>query len=329
MLFRSVLAPFIRIFQWSGLSPFSLVTKKSESFWRSETLKFTTITVVNLIINIVPGVHNLKRIIYNIRPAVGHSKLFAYTHWLIGFACRINAITVLIESYSMRSFRAEMLKTFDDIESVFTEKLNHDIEKRQLRTRFFKFIIFWGVRIASLTVLVMLSFSFRSSWYKLYFEMVTVAPFYTSALFYAQWMVYVDVIRFNIERLNECLIKIRDDQSIDQLPTNGHIFQVIPYSSCEFDTCEKLTHLRKCFSKIWRASLLIGRCSRWSLLIANGNDLYLLVGNLYWILCNMMKTNHESWHKIAFGVICAGMISTNFLIISIMCEDINAKVSDY
>lgn len=326
MSFRAVLVPFIRISQWCGLSPFPLVKEKPKSFWQSEAFQFTAVAVVNLLINLAACTSNLIRIVCDHQLVMGHSKLFSYTHILVGFITRIHTITVLIESYSKRSIQMKLFATFDEIEKIFKEKLNLGMDRRQLRIRFSKFIIIWAVKNAAIVILILLGF-IEFTWYTLYVEIMTFVPFYTSALFYAQWMVYADVVRSNIERMNECLAKMNDEKGINRLPTDGQIFQVEVSSVRTLDEFERLIDLRKCFRKIWYASALINRCFRWSLFIGNSTDLYMLVGNLYWILYHMVALDIDSWYRIAFNAMCAGMISTNVIIMSMICEDINAKVS--
>lgn len=326
MSFRAVLVPFIRFFQWSGLSPFPLAMEKSKSFWQSGAFQFTAVTVVNLLINLAACTSNLIRIIYDHQFIMGHSKLFSYTHIIVGFITRIHAITLLIESYSKRSIQMKLFTTFDEIEKIFKEKLNREMDKRQLRIRFSKFIIIWVMKNVAVVVLIILGF-IEFTWYTLYVEIITIVPFHTSALFYAQWMMYTDVIRSNIERMNECLAKMSDGKNINRFPMVGQIFQVEASSIRTLDEFDRLIDIQKCFGKIWYASALINRCFRWSLFIGTSTDLYQLVGNLYWILYHMLALNIDSWYRIAFGAVCAGMIATNVIIMSMICEDIKAKVS--
>lgn len=325
---RKKLPPFFRIFQWNGLSPVSLVAEKPKSFWRREAFLFSAITLMSLFINFSTGVHYLSRVFLNYQFKKGHSKLFAYTYMLVGVVTRINAVTVLTESYARRSMQTDLLTTFDEIETIFREKLNFESKKRQLQVRIFKFIIIAILKIVAMAAFVILGSSLSFQWQKLYISIVVVfIPFYTNNFFYAQWMMYVDMVRFNIEKVNEYLLKIGDEKHIDRLLTDGRITQLEASLIPTMDACERLTHLRKCYSKIWHASVLINRCFRWSFFINNSKDLYLLVTNLYWILFHVVKLNFFSRYNTAFCVAVAGMILMNFIIISLVCEDINVRVS--
>lgn len=327
MLFRTILAPFIRIFQWSGLSPFPLTAKKPASFWESKNCQFATITSVNLLLNIVPGIYSLVFNYLNYQPKDRYSKLVSYTHLLTGFILRINTITMLIESVSKRSTQAKLFKAFDKIEYIFTEKLNFQSKMCPPRVRFRKFMIIWVVKNVVFATLIGFSFMSAIVWYRLYVSIVMYVPFYTSTLFYAQWMVYVDVVRFNIERLNEIIMEMDDVNRSDQLPTNGQIFQVETFSDRTYDACERFSQLRKCFSEIWQASILTNQCFRWSLLIGIGTDLYMLVVNLYFIVYSVVNSNFDSWVHTAIAAVLVVVTSTNFLVISMVCECISVDVS--
>lgn len=328
MLFRTVLVPFIRIFQWSGLSPFLVIAENPKSFWRSKAFQLTAITMANLLINFSAGIHNVTTFSPNYRPDGVHSKLVAYTHMVMGLLLRIHAITVLIESFTKRSTQTKLLATFDEIEHVFANKLNHKIDKRRLRTRFCKFINFWICRDVAMALLATLNLISAFKWINLYNTSAMFVPLYTYSLFYAQWMVYADVIRFNVSRLNECLRKMSDEKGIDQPPTDGQIHRVRATSISTIDVCARLTHLRECFCKIWHASILFNRYCRWSLLIGSGIDLYLLVVNLYRILyCLMNFRFNFARITAAFGIVWAVKVSANFLVMSVIGEAINTEVS--
>lgn len=317
MLFRTVLMPFIKVFQWSGLTPFSLSAEKPKSFWRSEQFHFAAITALNLMINLFGGIRNLKRIYHNHQPKEGHPKVVAYTHLLVGFIMRTNAITVLVESWANRSTQKKLLSTFDEIQIIFTEKLYLEIEDCSLRARFVKLMIFGIVKNVTLAALILTGLIFAFKWYTLYVWILMCVPFYTSALFYAQWMVYVDTIRFNIGRVNECLIRMSEEEG------NGD------FLIRTIDAFERLAYLRKSFSKIWQASILINRCFRWSLFIGNSTDLYFMVINFYWIIYSMVNFDFSSWSDNIFFSTLACLILMNFLVICMICEDISTTVSPF
>lgn len=325
MVFRTVLAPIIRLFQYSGLGPFPLTAKKPKSFWRSGKLRLSAITVINLSINLLAGFHQLS--IFDPHPVDALVKLVLYVNLLVVFSLRIHTFSALIESFAKRSTEMKLLTTFDEIEYIFREKINLQIEKRNLLVRFRTFIMLWIVKNVVVAVLLVVGTHFAFEWNKSYYVIVIFVPFYMSTLSYTQWMVYVDVVRLNIERLNECLMKLSNDNGTDRLPRNGHIFRIEVSTLGTFDTIEQLAHLRKCFGKIWQASVLINQRFRWSLFIGNGNDLFLVVVNSYWVLYCLMNSNLEFRYDILFCSVWTIMILLNFLVISIICEDINVKVS--
>lgn len=325
MLFRTVLSPIIQIYQWSGLSPFSLFTKKHKPAWQNDSFRFIAITAANLLINLIAGIHNLTRFDYKANEV--NSKMVAYTELLVTIILRAHAITVLIESCLKRSIQSELLASFDEIEQIFTKKLNHQMEKRPLRTRFRKFIIIcFGKNVAIACVLILGVIAIQE-WESVYYFFVTCLAFYTSTLSYAQWMVYVDVIRYNIERTNDCLMEMGDVDRIDwtQNQTDGYIFHIETFTMS--NTCDRLDQLRKCANKTWHASIQINRCFRWSIFVGSGNELFLLVINLYWILYCLMNSIFNSWYDIVFCAVWASMILSNLLVTSMLCEDINAEVS--
>lgn len=315
-----MLAPFIRIYQWSGLSPFSLFANNCKSIWRYESFRFVAITLVNLLINITACIYILVRFDY-------HGGLGSLINLLMTLNVFTHAFAVLIESCSKRSIQSKLLTTFDEIEKILAEKLDHRMNERQLRLRFLKFTIIWIVKNAVITFASILGVFAAQQYENVYYGIATFLPFYTSTLSYAQWLAYVDVIRYNIERTNDCLLKMGEANRIDWLEPEGQIFCIKPVATDAFDTCKRLIDLRKCFNKIWLASTLINRCFHWSLIIGSGNEMCLFVINLYWMLVSLTDNMSSSWPDVAFCAIWAGMILSNFLAISMICEDINIEVS--
>lgn len=317
-----MLAPFLRICQWSGLSPFPLFAKNSKPIRRNDSFRFVA-TVVNLLVNTTGCIYSLVRFNYR-------GNLSSYMELLMVLNVCTHAISVLIESCSKRSIQSKLLTTFDEIEKILDERLNHRMEERQLRRRFLKFTIIWIVKNTVLTFASILGVIAAQQYENVYYVIATFLPFYTSTLSYAQWLVYVDVTRYNIERTNDCLLKMGDANRIDRLGMEGKIFCIKPVAIDAFETCKKLIHLRECFNKIWLASTLINRCFHWSLIIGSGNEMCLFVINLYWMLYCLVKLPYSSsWPDIAFCALWAGFILSNFLAISMICEDINNEVSSF
>lgn len=318
MSFRNILAPIFRIFQWSGLSPLSLIAKKSRFSWRNETFKFVVVTVALLLINFGASIYILATL--KPRPV-----LYWYQRMLVLLSLRIHAITVLIESFAKKSIQSELFATFDEIEKIFGSRLHLKTDNHRLRLRFRRFIIIWifgNVTFLALSLIDIASIPFK--WYNLYYLVVLCLPFCTSTLSYVQWMVCVDAIRFNIERVNECLVG--DNKRTVKFRTNRHIFCPEALSIDTYDACKRLEQLRICLAKMWLASIQINDCFRWALLVGSGISLLCLVVNLHWILLSLVAQALFSWYDIGLCAFWACQIWSNFLIISLICEDINSKV---
>lgn len=315
-----MLAPIITIFQWSGLSPFPLVVKKGKSVWLNDKSQFIAIVVANLLTTFFACIQNLLR--FNPIAEGPLFKLIVYINVMVVLSLHIHTVATLIESYSKRSIEVEVLTKFQEIENSFQGNFGVKTDNLQQRNRFRKFIIIWIVKNAIVAILLVGGTLFSFKWDKLSSMIVIIIPFYTSTLSNAQWMTYVDVIRSNVERLNECLREMSDGNSMI-----GRIFHVETFQTDMFDMCERLVQLRKYSDQLWQASALINRRFCWSLSIGIGSDLILLVINLYWILFCMVHLKFGPLYDIIFRTAWTSMILSNFSIISLIGEDINAKVS--
>lgn len=324
MSFRTVLLPIIRVFRWSGLSPFPLLpSKQCNSVGRCDSIRYTAISVIIFLLILWSCIVNLRRYDYLLSV---DSNMSDYIELFMILIPRIHTFSVLIDSSTNRLNQSRLLTIFDEIETVFAQKLNMPMEKRQLRTRFWRFIIICFVKNVAIASIFLFSVLAVQTWTSVYHSSMAFLAFYTSTLSYAQWMVYVDVIRYNIERLNASLVKMGDHNRIQRLQEDRYIFRVEIFSLDAFDTCERLIYLRQCFNKTWQASMLINRCFRWSLLFGSGNELFLLVVNLYWILYCLVNSKFTLWLDIVLCSVWAITNLSNLFVVSMLCEDIKAKV---
>lgn len=326
MLFRTVLSSTIRVFRWSGLSPFPLIiSKECNSVGRCDSIRYTSMSAIIFLLILFSCILNLRRFDY-LLSGMG-SSVSDYIELFMILIPRVHTFSALIDSYTNRSNQSRLLTIFDEIGSIFAEKLNIPLEKRQLRTRFWRFINICFVKNMAIASICLLSVVAIQTWASVYYSSMTLLAFYTSTLSYAQWMVYVDVVRYNIERMNASLVKMGDQNRIQRLQEDRYIFRVEIFSLDAFDTCERLIYLRQCFDKTWQTSRLINRCFRWSLLFGSGNELFLLVVNLYWILYCLVNLRFTVWLDIVFCSIWAVINLSNLFVVSMLCEDIKVKVS--
>lgn len=321
MSFRAVLAPIIRVFRWVGLSSFPLSHQESESFWREKSLAFAAITIVNVLVNLLMAIEDISEI--NFARVSFHARIELYVDLVLTCLLRIHTITVLMESCIKRSIQLSLLTTFDGIEAVFAENLNLPVDNRQL-PRFRKFIIISIVQSGLIAVVYIAGVLSQGYWLPMISTMFVLLAFCVISLSNAQWLVFVDAVRFNLERINVCLAKMGDAESQEYMRT----VRDIPGLN-ESENGERIVQLRKCLNGTWKASLLINRCFRWSLFIGIGNQLLVLVINLYWILYSLLHMNIAVINQITFCTSWALVILSHFLLMSLICEDINNNVSKF
>lgn len=154
--------------------------------------------------------------------------------------------------------------------------------------------------------------------------MGTIVQLYISTLFYVQLLEYLDVVKYNIESINDCLAKLRGPLRFYWIHCNP---QPVPATHL-MDDPHRLIYLRICYSKTWEASVLINRCARWSLLPGIHEDFVFSVANFYWILYLLFELSSATSVSILLvRVAWAGFSVSNFLELSMICEQISEQVS--
>lgn len=266
----------------------------------------------------------------NFSVTTAFEKLIVYGDLMTVLILHLHAITVLMESYRERATQLQLITKLDEIEKIFAEKFHMKSNRRLLRRRFNKFIAFWLVKVTSFSVVLLLGPMLTSHWYNLYFLFVVFSAVYTSALNCAHWMVFVDVIRYNVERINVCLIELRDQHRIERWRPGGRIICVVgalPKDACEDDTYDRLVQLRMCYNITWQATRLVNRCFRWSFLIGVSNGLFLIVIGLYVALYGLLSLKMLPWHDVIVNACWTSLLFTDFLFTALICEDIDGGVS--
>lgn len=320
MRFRQVLFAFIRLCQCSGLCPLSVYgsAEAERSSIENKKCHFAILTAIIFTVQFILSIH------YYIESE--KSSLLNYFTLLVSLTIRIHAGMVLIESYANRSIQLQLLEKFDQIEEIFGEKLRIKMNVDRLRRRCGRFIVIWAATFFIFVLTVFLCGLLTSNWQTMFSLAMSITPLYTSTLFYMQLFVYLDLIKYNIETINDCLMKMQNLLSLEWdhlMVSQQRILEVATKTS---DICKKLIHLRVCYCKTWEASTLINRCVRWSLLLGINNSFVLYVTNLYWILYSLIYFSPETSVQLVVFILWAVINMSHFVQFSMICNDIMEQV---
>lgn len=321
MRFRNLLLPLIRLCQFSGLCPISVYGSKAISPLLNKRKRFATLTAAIFVVQMLMCIYTFSDSGSFIDWS--RSKMFSYTNLFVFFTVRLHVAVVLIESYVKRTIQCELLEKFDEIDEIFSEKLKLKSNDDQLRRRFRQFLIVWIVKLVVINLIVLLIGISTTNWRIINVFALTFAPLYTNTLFYAQLKVYLDVVKYNIETINDCLAKLRDASPnwiwLDRKP--------VPATET-MDVPQQLIYLRICYSKTWEASVLINQCVRWSLLLGFNNEFVFSIVNLYSILYIALKLPFAmNSTRLLLRVSWTGLNVSHFIMLSMICEQILEQVS--
>lgn len=319
MRFRKVLLPLIRLCQCSGLCPLSVYGSRTNSALGSKKTRFATLTAVICIAQLMLCIHTFAHS-DNFADS-SHTNVLVYTNLIVALTVRVHAAVVLVESYVKRSIQLELLEKFDEIAALFKQKLKTTSNDGRLRRRFRQYIIVWIMKLVLLDSTLFLGAILTFNFKILYSLAVTWAPLYSSTLFYVRLMVYLDVVRYNIESINDCLAKLRDP-SPDWIRLDRQ-----PVAATETDDIsQQLIYLRICYFKTWEASLLINRSVRWSLLIGINNEFVLFVVNSYWLFFLLFQISSTTWISLLLIILWIGFNIPHVVELSMICEQILEQV---
>lgn len=303
----------IRLCQCSGLCPISVSGSKTNSTIKSKKLRFASLTATLLIVYSILFIHTFAHFEWF------DSKILLFTNLCVFITIRLHAGVVLIESYANRSIQFKLLEKFDEIELNSDGKSEINPNDKRLRQRFRKFVIIWMVAFIVFNLIAVVGGLLTSEWNLLYEFVVLAAPLYTSTLFYTQLMVYLDVIKYKIEAINDCLAKLKDSPRIYWLRRSQK-----PIESN--DICQRLNHLRRCYCKTWEASVLLNRSFRWSFLIGINNDFILYIVNAYWIVYTLLHWTSAKNVMLLTKISWAVVNMYPLLVLPLICEQIMEQV---
>lgn len=317
MRFRRILLPLIRLWQCSGLCPISVYGSNAISESVETKIGFALSTAITLFLQLFVAVHFFTHSNYYIDWSKSH--ILGYIRLFGSITLRLHAIVVLIESYAKRSIQLRVLEKFDEIEDIFVVKLKIPTNDERVRRRCRRIIIFWISKYAAFVIVIFVGGIMLFQWVVFYQLMMLFAPVYTCTLFYAQLVVYLDMIKYNLEMINDCLAKLKELPRIRWHHQRHHAIT-------STDICQQLTHLRRCYGKTWETSSLINRCVRWSLFLGVTSDFTLYVANLYWIRHYIFNAPDKLGALVIF-LLWIAINMSNFLLVSRICDQILAEVS--
>lgn len=324
MRFRIVLKPVIRLCQCSGLCPISVYgSNKNRNGIRIKNIRFAALTMAMLMVLLINCIVYCVYSSYFVRWK--DSAILIIIAMLVTITIRAHTGMVLIESYKNRSIQLQLLKKYDEIESVFTTKLKMKTNDARVRRRCFSFIFIWIVKVALCISIPYLCGYLTSNRRTINVISVALVPIYFSTLFYAQLMVYLDLVRYNLEMINKCLTKLKDPPQIHWLRLQRQ--PICRFTSEICDISQQLIHLRICYNKTWEAAMLINRYARWSLLLGVNNDFVFYVTNLYWILYFLIYLSSSTWSSLVIFMMFAAMNTSHFVQLSMICEQIMEQVT--
>lgn len=318
MQFRRALFLAVRICQWSGLCPISVYGSNVNATIENRKIHFASLSAVHFIVQLIFSIYTFMVVDYSSQWY--GSKLILCTVSFVSFVVRIHAGVVLIESYANRSIHFELLQKLDEIETILVGELKTKINHDRLKRRFCRFIIVWIVLYFGLYLTITFKTILTSDWYYLREFVSGLISCYISSLFFGQYLVYLDVLKYIIEMTNSCLAKLKDSPQFYRLrPHRQHIESR--------DICQQLTDLRNCYCKIWKASVLINRCFQWSLLLGVITEFSSSIVSLYWILYTLFNSTPEMDLMMVLTGVAVAITMSNLVLISIICEQIWDQVS--
>lgn len=311
--FRRVLFSIVRLCQCSGQCPISVYGSNTEK----KKIAFAVLSVLVFIGQTLMSIYFLLHF-YNLLD--WSEAILSYINLCVAFTIRLHAAVMLIESYAKRSIHSKVLENLDAIEAIFKEKLQIKTNDDRLRDCCHRIIFAWVVKFLLLVFLAFLAGILSFDWILLYRALMALAPFYTSTLFYAQFMIYLSMVEYNIATINECLMKLKDTSRIVWRRQQRQ-------AMLSPDVCQQVIQLRICYDKVWYAVMLINHGVRWSLLLAINNDFVLYFTNLYWMLYLTFNASFGNLPLLGVMTMYFGINVSHFIMISRVCEQISEQVS--
>lgn len=321
MQFRRALVPVIRLCQYSGLCPISLLGSSGNATVESNKNRFIAITAAILAVQLFLCIDSLVHTDFYIYWKL--SNILNYVTLVVSLTIRLHAATALIESFVNRSIQWRLLEKYDEIEAICVDKLRTTIDVDRLRHRCSYYLIIWAIKVGSFVSIVVLCALLTYNWKAIYVVAVSIASLFTSTLFYTQLLVHLDIVKCGMEMINGRLAKLNSQprlywRRLHQRP--------VPLMDTSY-ICQHLIHLRLCYCKIWEASMLINRYVRWSLMLGINNDFVFFVMNLYWILYYIVFLSSETWTKLIIYTLWGTLNMSHFAQISTVCNEIMEQVS--
>lgn len=327
-LFNS-LKSLIQICQFSGLAPFSLNQNRGQ--WESNpSLKI--LTIIHLVF--VGGTLLIGLIFSDSIIDFKAPKLRITLFIVLMLLNHLYALFVLFELFKKRNKQIKLLNFFEKLDILFKNRLNMHVDYSKLKIACHRFIIIWLCEISGVIIPDVIFYVQTKNSYTIAFFATFILPFILCKLSYAHSLMFVTLVRENLNVMNKFIRSINKqngyymrETSSNQTNYKHKKFGYVRRSKIVDLNSEMISFLKRVYGEIWHASKTIENLTYWSLPIGCTNDVIVLISNCYWFFMVLFIRGRNLMLYILLLILIFGSF-VNMLLIAHNCDQTAESVSE-
>lgn len=286
-LFDSI-KPLLRVCQFFGMAQFSM--NKSKMKWTPSLIFkcFSILSTFLMMILTITAITFNQLFLSPSDPMIYRVLLYA-----LMFLSHLHALFVLFECILKRDEQINLLNMFEKLDFLLKKNLNMNINYLKLRSICRNVVLVWICEIVAFLFLNILLYipSKRAS---IFFYMLFYLPsFLVSKLSYAYSITLVTLIEVNIVVVNRYLESVTRRNGYYICNNLNRKRDLTENDNC-IET-KKLLFIKRAYSDIWKAAILVNKLIYFSLPAGLSNDIFVLIFYLYWFfLCLFIVSEGKS-----------------------------------
>lgn len=325
MSFFDAINPLIKLCHCVGLAPYSRMVANT-SFWTKSRLH-DSVTVGYFIINV--AVFSIY-LIFNgaILDYTDPSLIIAICIYSLVIVC-VQTFIVLCESFYKRNQHIKLLNLFEQLESIFKQNHQIQLDYSRLEQILRRAILFWILETFGLLTLNIAIWLKTKDFNELLFFIMYTLPQLISKLSFIYWTILVVILQENVNTLIK-YTNLFNRAKVDTTRQDRTIFKFFheTYRRVYVTRNDQILmeYLKKCYILMWEASISINDIVFWSFPVGFLNELSVLVFNCFFTIKILQLPEILFMHLLHISL-WGAMNLINIIFIATMCGETVEAVS--
>ncbi|XP_063709301.1 putative gustatory receptor 2a [Culicoides brevitarsis] len=278
------LKPFIKLFQFIGLSPF-VVTEHGDLMEASVTTIYSIVSISVFLASFIYGF--FQEDLFSIPNDQPMNEIAHTVDFIQLTGIRFTHLIILFEGLVRRRRLMQLLCKLSDWDLIVQKYYNNlHISHETIRRKILLKLLASGTFYGGIQLILLLIILLRQQYEFTYYWSLYLVSFIVCSLRYVQIYILISLLKDRFHLINKKIEKLNLNEGT---ASSGNVLMTknATIINDELSAVQQLIILRQLYDKLWELTSLTNKCFGLSLLVNIGNDFIAITGHCYWIFLTM------------------------------------------